>query len=87
MICLYVKGEIVPTALFVIFLISIFISTFFISIHADAAEAISISFIDNEECEKRTHYGGQTVGARETIFDTMAVKHREVADEVKQVLI
>jgi len=43
--------------------------------------------MDNEECEKRTHYGGQTVGARETIFDTMAVKHREVADEVKQVLI
>lgn len=87
LICLYIKGEIVPTALFVIFLVSIFIATFFISVHADAAEAIAISFMDNEECEKRTHYGGQTIGARETIFDSMAVKHREVAEEVKQVLL
>lgn len=63
-ICLYIKGEIAPTALFVIFLASIFISTFFISVHADAAEAIAISFMDNEECEKRVHYGGQTVGNR-----------------------
>jgi hypothetical protein len=46
-ICLYVKGMIVPTAILVMLFGSLFISTFFISIHADAAEALCISFIDN----------------------------------------
>jgi hypothetical protein len=36
-ICLYAKGKIVPTVILVILFSSLFISTFFISIHADAA--------------------------------------------------
>jgi len=47
-ICLYMKGSLLPSSLLLIMLLSIFISTFFISIHANAAEAIAISFIDNE---------------------------------------
>lgn len=52
-LCLYVKGSIMPIFILLIMVLSVFISTFFISIHADAGEAISISFMDNEECEKR----------------------------------
>lgn len=37
LICLYLKGAIVPTAVLIIFFSSFFISTFFISLHADAA--------------------------------------------------
>lgn len=46
-ICLYIKGTILPTVMLLIMVLSVFISTYFISIHADAAEAIAISFIDN----------------------------------------
>lgn len=46
-ICLYVKGTIAPISLLVMLFLSLFISTFFISLHADAAEAIAISFMDN----------------------------------------
>lgn len=47
LICLYVKGTIAPISLLVMFFLSLFISTFFISLHADAAEAIAISFMAN----------------------------------------
>lgn len=47
-ISIYVKGTIVPTGLFAIIFISLFISTFLISIHADLAEAVAISFVSNE---------------------------------------
>ena len=40
-------------SILVIIFLSIFISTFFISMHADAAEAILITFLVNEETEKR----------------------------------
>lgn len=45
---LYVRHQILPTVILVIMFISMFISTFFISIHADAAEAILISFMTDE---------------------------------------
>lgn len=40
-------------SLLVIFVLTFFIVTFCISIHADAAEALIISFLVNEEWEKR----------------------------------
>ena len=51
---LYLKGSGLSalTILFII-LLAIFISTFFISIHADAAEAIQIIFLEDEEFTKR----------------------------------
>ena len=52
-LALYIKGNISPMALLVIFVLTFFIVTFCISIHADAAEALIISFLVNEEWEKR----------------------------------
>lgn len=40
-------------ALLVVFAFSFFIVTFCISIHADAADALIVSFLLNEEWEKR----------------------------------
>lgn len=45
---LYVKGSISIFALLVIMIQTLFISTLFISIHADAAEAIQIIFLADE---------------------------------------
>ena len=50
---LYLKGTITAVTVFVIVGISLFISTYFISIHADAAEAMIILFLNNEEVEMR----------------------------------
>ena len=44
-IALYIKGVISLYALLVIMIQTIFIATLFISIHADAAEAIQIVFL------------------------------------------
>lgn len=46
---LYVKGNISIFALLVVMIQTLFISTLFISIHADAAEAIQIVFLADEE--------------------------------------
>ena len=45
---LYLKGTITAVTVFVVVGISLFISTYFISIHADAAEAMIILFLNNE---------------------------------------
>jgi hypothetical protein len=50
---LYVKGTISINALFIIVLITMFISTLFISFHADIAESIQIIFLADEELVKR----------------------------------
>lgn len=52
-LALYIKGNISPMSLLVIFVLSFFIVTFSISIHADVAEALIISFLVNEEWQKR----------------------------------
>lgn len=52
-IALYLKGTIAPFAVFIIVVMTIFVCTFFISIHADAAEAILILFLAEEELGKR----------------------------------
>lgn len=52
-LALYVKGNIAPTALFVVFVLTFFIVTFCISIHADAAEALIICYLTDEEWNKR----------------------------------
>lgn len=44
-IALYFRHKILPTYVLVIIFTSMFISTFFISLHADASEAILISFM------------------------------------------
>lgn len=85
-LALYIKGSILPTCMLLIIVLSLFISTYFISIHADAGEAIAISFMDNEECEKRKHENNIS-NIRASTFDNMAVKHNEIAEEVKKVLI
>lgn len=48
LISLYVKGSIVPMSLLVTIFLAVFISTFFISFHADAASAIAVSLVSNE---------------------------------------
>lgn len=50
---MYIAGEITGTLVALILVLSLFISTYFISIHADAAEAIIILFLNNEELESR----------------------------------
>jgi hypothetical protein len=84
-ICLYIKGSILPTCILLIMGLSLIISTFFISIHADAGEAIAISFMSNEECEKRR---GSSSGAskRAETFDEMEIQHGEIRAAVKTVL-
>lgn len=52
-IALYVKGSIAPFAVLIIVVMVIFICTFFVSIHADASEAILILFLAEEELGKR----------------------------------
>lgn len=83
-ICLYVKGKIVPTIVLVMIFLSLFISTFFISIHADAAEAIAISFIDNEECERRRN--NLPANLYGDTYNNMSLKQPELAEEVKKML-
>lgn len=50
---LYLKGSITALTILFIIMASLFISTFFISIQADAAEALIILFLNNEEVEMR----------------------------------
>ena len=51
---LYLKGlGLSLYAVFLIIMLAIFISTFFISLHADAAEAIQITYLEHEEFVKR----------------------------------
>lgn len=83
-ICLYVKGRIVPTVILVMILCAIFIATFFISIHADAAEAIAISFIDNEECERRRN--NLPANLYNDTYNNMSLKQPDLANEVRQML-
>lgn len=83
-ISLYIKGMIVPTAILVMLFASLFISTFFISIHADAAEALCISFIDNEECERRRL--GEPTSLYKDTYNNMDMKNTDLVNEVKQVL-
>ena len=46
---LYLKGTIAALTILFIIMISLFISTYFVSMHADAAEALIILFLNNEE--------------------------------------
>jgi hypothetical protein len=85
-ICLYIKGSILPTCILLIMGLSVIISTFFISIHADAGEAIAISFMSNEECEKRRESYREASKRAET-FDDMEIKRGEIRAAIKQVLI
>ena len=48
-LALYIKGNISIYALLVIMIQTIFIATLFISVHADATEAIQIIFLADEE--------------------------------------
>lgn len=50
---LYVKGNISIYALVIVMVQTIFIATLLISIHADAAEAIQIVFLSDEEFSRR----------------------------------
>ncbi len=50
---MYIKGVISSYALIIIIINTIFVSTLFISLHADATEAISIIFLADEELTRR----------------------------------
>jgi N-acetylmuramoyl-L-alanine amidase len=50
---LYIKGNISIYALLVIMVETLFISTLFISVHADATEAIQIIFLTDEEFNRQ----------------------------------
>lgn len=79
---LYLKGTIAPVTVFVIVGLSLFISTYFISIHADAAEAMIILFLNNEEVEMRKILEDDTEkGHRKDIKNFSKIKWRK--DELK----
>ena len=50
---LYIKGNISLYAMLLIMIITLFISTLFISMHADAAEAIQVILLEDEEFNRR----------------------------------
>ena len=54
LISLYIKGEIQIYTIGVIALLCVFVATFFISLHADASEAIQIMVLCEEEFSKRS---------------------------------
>lgn len=87
-LALYIKGFIAPSALLVIFALTFFISTFFISIHADAAEAITITFLANEEWEKRK-VRAQNPGflpAMKTVAEEYNFYKQDIANEIRDEL-
>ena len=83
---LYVKGTIGALSILFIVIAALFISTFFISIHADAAEAIIILFLNNEEVEMR-HILKSEKGNRKDArhFDKMKWRREELKEEVSKV--
>lgn len=72
-------------SILVIIFLSIFISTFFISMHADAAEAILITFLVNEETEKREKERASRWFNRndEDNYRQLAFKREEIYKEVR----
>ena len=79
---LYVKGSISLVVVLVIVGLTLFISTFFISIHADAAEAIEIILLEEEEFNKRDHEGRRSKDFNRYEVEAFESKKREsmVAD-------
>lgn len=53
---MYIKGVISIYALALILFNTVFVSTLFISIHADAGEAIQVMFLADEELARRDKY-------------------------------
>ena len=47
-LALYLKGEVSPMTLLIVICLSIFISTFCISVHADSSDSLLIAFLHNE---------------------------------------
>ncbi len=85
---LYFYGEISPYALGLVIIICIFICTLFISIHADAAEALQILYLTDEEFNKRRDGNNHVRGAAnffafDQSTDTKAAEelHKDVQQE------
>ena len=75
-------------AVVVIVILTIFISTFFISVHADIAEAIMITFLQEEECKKRFEEDNVLNPYFDrhqlTVFDQISFRQSEIAQEMKK---
>ena len=82
---LYLKGTITAEIILFIVFASLIISTFFISIHADAAEALIILFLNNEELEMRALLKEQKGSRKDPKhFSKIAWKHPELRDEIEK---
>ena len=82
---LYLKGTITASIILFIVFASLIISTFFISIHADAAEALVILFLNNEEIEMRSLLR-ERKGSRKDPkhFSKISWRQPELKDEIEK---
>lgn len=83
---MYIKGVISSYALIIIIVNSIFVCTMFISLHADATEAISIIFLVEEELTRRQNKSTSDFHNRKDIESNLTgfKLHQEIVDEVKK---
>jgi hypothetical protein len=83
---MYIKGVISSYALVIIIVNSIFVCTMFISLHADATEAISIIFLVEEELTRRQNKSTSDFHNRKDIESNLTgfKLHQEIVDEVKK---
>lgn len=84
-LALYIKGNISIYALLVIMVQTLFIATLFISIHADATEAIQIIFLTDEEFARQRKEDDKTYD-RGNLGDNLnnLSKRRDLTEEVKK---
>ena len=84
-LALYLKGNISIYALLVIMIQTVFISTLFISIHADAAEAIQIIFLADEEFIRQRKEDEKTYDRENLAENLLGFRRRhDLAEEVKK---
>lgn len=82
---LYMKGNISIYALLVIMVQSLFIATLFISVHADATEAIQIIFLTDEEFVHQKKEDDQTYDRGNLDNNLQGFKRRnDLVEEVKK---
>ena len=85
---LYLKGTVAAVTVFVIVCISLFISTYFISIHADAAEAMIILLLQSEEVQLRKILDEDEKGHRKDIknLNKIKLKREELKEEIGKII-
>lgn len=84
---LYLKGTGISLyTIGLLIVLGIFISTFFISIHADAAEAIQIIFLEDEQFNKRQQENKEKTFDRSNLEKALNVhKHPQLATKFRDI--